>query len=61
MVLRELRTARMQIIPFLRWRRDVCPKEPLTLELTARFTEELRDRCAPRLFTPAPAGASACC
>jgi predicted phosphodiesterase len=52
MVLRELRTARMHIIPFLRWRRDVCPDEPLSLELAARFTDELRDRYAPRLPTP---------
>jgi hypothetical protein len=52
MVLRELRTARMQIVPFLRWRRDVCPDESPTLELAARFTDELRDRYAPRLPTP---------
>jgi predicted phosphodiesterase len=52
MLLRELRTARMQIVPFLRWRRDVCPEEPPTLALAARFTEELRDRYAPRLPTP---------
>jgi predicted phosphodiesterase len=47
MVLRELRTARMHIMPFLRWRREVYPDLPSTMEMARLFTDELRDQYTP--------------
>jgi predicted phosphodiesterase len=48
LVLREQRTARIHITPFLRWRREVYPNGPSTLAMAAEFTEALRQRYSHR-------------
>jgi predicted phosphodiesterase len=37
LVLREFETARVQVHPFLQWRKDCCPDAPLSMELLCEF------------------------
>lgn len=47
LVLEEFRTARLQLIPFLRWRAACCPDAPLTIDLLEPFS-----RVNPWDYTP---------
>jgi len=38
-VVQEFKTARLQLIPFLRWRQACCPDAPLTMELVSEFSK----------------------
>jgi predicted phosphodiesterase len=39
LVVEEQRTARSRVSPFLRWRAETCPDEPISFDLLARFRE----------------------
>jgi len=38
-VTQEFKTARLQLIPFLRWRQACCPDAPLAMELVGEFSK----------------------
>lgn len=42
LLIREFRTARCQVAPFLRWRNACCPDAPESLDLLEQFTDKVR-------------------
>jgi putative phosphoesterase len=52
LVLRELATARLAVVPFLNWRREVAPDEPLSPALLERFGELAPWRYCPPRYRP---------
>jgi hypothetical protein len=59
LVVEEFRTAKLQVLPFLRWRRASCPDAPLTDETLARYADADRRVYIPAAYRKAEDGPTA--